>query len=231
MSSSRPKSGVGGTTSSRSGSAPARRSGGSAWASTVRRLVATSGHRTDQTGALVVRELQGIGQRAHGVRVGAGTRSSLQCAHGVRRQSRPTGQLLLSEAGPLAQRPESVAERLPLVARRHPEMLSMLCDNRMSSVCGLRRGRGRGWLCARCSPPQRIRSVAAAGWRPPGRLELPTGHHLRPIRSSDVNLHLRAVLESQERLWVDVRPGLAVATTQPDRRPGPRAASPPRSGC
>ena len=39
------------------------------------------------------------------------------------------------------------------------------------------------------------------GWRPPRRFELPTGHHLRPIRPSDVNLHLRAVLDSQERLW------------------------------
>ena len=39
------------------------------------------------------------------------------------------------------------------------------------------------------------------GWLPPRRLELPTGHRLRPIRPSDVNLHLRAVLESQERLW------------------------------
>jgi hypothetical protein len=38
-------------------------------------------------------------------------------------------------------------------------------------------------------------------WQHPRRFELPTGHHLRPIRSSDVDLHLRAVLESQERLW------------------------------
>jgi len=38
-------------------------------------------------------------------------------------------------------------------------------------------------------------------WPHPRRFNLPTGHHLRPIRSSDVDLHLRAVLESQERLW------------------------------
>ena len=44
-----------------------------------------------------------------------------------------------------------------------------------------------GWL-----PPE---------WSRPTRFDLPTGHHLRPIRSSDVDLHLRAVLESQERLW------------------------------
>lgn len=39
------------------------------------------------------------------------------------------------------------------------------------------------------------------GWQHPRRFDLPTGHHLRPVRCSDVDLHLRAVLESQERLW------------------------------
>ena len=38
-------------------------------------------------------------------------------------------------------------------------------------------------------------------WQHPPRFELSTGHHLRPVRASDVDLHLRAVLESQERLW------------------------------
>ena len=38
-------------------------------------------------------------------------------------------------------------------------------------------------------------------WQHPRRVELPTGHHIRPVRSSDVDLHMRAVLESQERLW------------------------------
>jgi RimJ/RimL family protein N-acetyltransferase len=38
-------------------------------------------------------------------------------------------------------------------------------------------------------------------WLHPRRVELSTGHHLRPLRASDVDLHLRAVLESQERLW------------------------------
>jgi hypothetical protein len=38
-------------------------------------------------------------------------------------------------------------------------------------------------------------------WQHPRRFELPTGHHLRPVRSSDVDLHMRAVTESQERLW------------------------------
>ena len=37
-------------------------------------------------------------------------------------------------------------------------------------------------------------------WQHPTRFDLPTGHHLRPVRCSDVDLHLRAVLESQERL-------------------------------
>lgn len=43
-------------------------------------------------------------------------------------------------------------------------------------------------------------------WPHPTRFELPTGHHLRPIRSGDVDLHLRAVLESQERLWATYGP-------------------------
>ena len=38
-------------------------------------------------------------------------------------------------------------------------------------------------------------------WQHPRRFELPTGHHLRPVKSSDVDLHMRAVMESQERLW------------------------------
>ena len=40
-----------------------------------------------------------------------------------------------------------------------------------------------------------------ASWRHPGRMELPTGHHLRPLRRTDVDLHMRAIIESQERLW------------------------------
>jgi len=39
------------------------------------------------------------------------------------------------------------------------------------------------------------------GWRHPTRLELPTGHHLRPLRADDVDLDVCAVLGSQERLW------------------------------
>jgi hypothetical protein len=39
------------------------------------------------------------------------------------------------------------------------------------------------------------------GWRHPVRVDLPTGHHLRPIRAADVDLDMRAVMGSQERLW------------------------------
>jgi hypothetical protein len=35
----------------------------------------------------------------------------------------------------------------------------------------------------------------------PARLELPTGHHLRPIRESDVDIDYPAVMGSRERLW------------------------------
>jgi hypothetical protein len=35
----------------------------------------------------------------------------------------------------------------------------------------------------------------------PLRVELPTGHHLRPIRADDVDLDMPAVMGSQERLW------------------------------
>ncbi len=35
----------------------------------------------------------------------------------------------------------------------------------------------------------------------PLRVDLPTGHHLRPIRESDVDIDLPAVMGSRERLW------------------------------
>jgi RimJ/RimL family protein N-acetyltransferase len=40
-----------------------------------------------------------------------------------------------------------------------------------------------------------------AGWQHPTRVALGAGHHLRPIRESDVDLDMRAVMGSQERLW------------------------------
>jgi hypothetical protein len=44
------------------------------------------------------------------------------------------------------------------------------------------------------------------GWLPsafetPSRLDLPTGHHLRPIRERDVDIDFPAVMGSRERLW------------------------------
>lgn len=38
-------------------------------------------------------------------------------------------------------------------------------------------------------------------YTPPARLDLETGHHLRPIRVSDVDLDYPAVMGSRERLW------------------------------
>ena len=35
----------------------------------------------------------------------------------------------------------------------------------------------------------------------PERVGLPTGHHLRPIRESDVDIDYPAVMISRERLW------------------------------
>jgi RimJ/RimL family protein N-acetyltransferase len=39
------------------------------------------------------------------------------------------------------------------------------------------------------------------GWSHPLRVPLSTGHHLRPIRATDVDLDMQAVMGSQERLW------------------------------
>ena len=40
-----------------------------------------------------------------------------------------------------------------------------------------------------------------AGFEHPRRVDLPTGHHLRPIRASDVDIDYPAVMGSRERLW------------------------------
>lgn len=39
------------------------------------------------------------------------------------------------------------------------------------------------------------------GWAHPTRVELSTGHHLRPIRAADTELDMPAVMGSRERLW------------------------------
>jgi hypothetical protein len=38
-------------------------------------------------------------------------------------------------------------------------------------------------------------------WQAPERVPIGDGHHLRPIRATDVDLDMRAVMGSQERLW------------------------------
>lgn len=45
------------------------------------------------------------------------------------------------------------------------------------------------------------RSWLPIDWHHPLQVHLSTGHHLRPIRASDVDLDLPAVLGSQKRLW------------------------------
>jgi hypothetical protein len=40
-----------------------------------------------------------------------------------------------------------------------------------------------------------------ADWQHPTRVDVPTGHHLRPIRESDVDLDMPAVMGSRDRLW------------------------------
>jgi hypothetical protein len=53
------------------------------------------------------------------------------------------------------------------------------------------------------APPDSSEAAAwlPDGWQHPTRAELVTGHHLRPIRASDVDLDLPAVMGSRERLW------------------------------
>ena len=46
-----------------------------------------------------------------------------------------------------------------------------------------------------------LRSWLPDGWRHPLQVYLSTGHHMRPIRASDVDLDMPAVLGSQQRLW------------------------------
>ena len=44
-------------------------------------------------------------------------------------------------------------------------------------------------------------SWLSAGFAHPERVDLPTGHHLRPIREDDVDIDYPAVMGSRERLW------------------------------
>lgn len=45
------------------------------------------------------------------------------------------------------------------------------------------------------------RSWLPDDFRHPLRVELPTGHHLRPIREADADIDYPAVMGSRERLW------------------------------
>jgi hypothetical protein len=44
------------------------------------------------------------------------------------------------------------------------------------------------------------------GFTHPQRVDLPTGHHLRPIREADVDIDYPAVMGSRERLWARYGP-------------------------
>jgi RimJ/RimL family protein N-acetyltransferase len=41
----------------------------------------------------------------------------------------------------------------------------------------------------------------AENFSAPAKVELPTGHHIRPIRAGDVDIDYPAVMGSRERLW------------------------------
>jgi RimJ/RimL family protein N-acetyltransferase len=60
-----------------------------------------------------------------------------------------------------------------------------------------------------------------AGWAHPTRVDLPTGHHLRPIREADLALDHPAVMGSRERLWTIFGPAWgwppATMTVEQDR--------------
>ena len=47
----------------------------------------------------------------------------------------------------------------------------------------------------------RAESWLPADFRHPTRVEVPYGHHLRPIRAEDTDLDMVAVMGSRERLW------------------------------
>ena len=51
------------------------------------------------------------------------------------------------------------------------------------------------------TPPTAGISWLPQDWQHPTRVELTTGHHLRPIRADDTALDMPAVMGSQERLW------------------------------
>ena len=71
------------------------------------------------------------------------------------------------------------------------------------------------------------------GYRPdfehPERVDLPTGHHLRPIRETDVDIDYPAVIGSREHLWATFGPRVGLAAGDDDVRARPRRSRPPRA--
>jgi hypothetical protein len=57
------------------------------------------------------------------------------------------------------------------------------------------------------------------GFETPARVDLDTGHHLRPIRAADVDIDFPAVMGSRERLWERYGPvwGWPPATMTPEQ--------------
>ena len=51
------------------------------------------------------------------------------------------------------------------------------------------------------STPSTPTTWLPADFAHPTRVEVPFGHHLRPIRAEDVDLDMIAVMGSRERLW------------------------------
>src|SRR3712207_2533707 len=55
--------------------------------------------------------------------------------------------------------------------------------------------------CAGTRGARRLMAWLPDDFAHPERVELRTGHHLRPIRASDVDIDFPAVMSSRERLW------------------------------
>ena len=82
-------------------------------------------HRREQSGPLLLGQVQGRGEGPHRVRVGAGPGPALEGADRVGTQSRALGQLLLREAGRLAQPAQHRAERARAIVAHGPSHRSV----------------------------------------------------------------------------------------------------------
>ena len=172
---------------------------------------APAGDRCEQRRPVLLGGVQGLGERAHRVRVGPGARASLECAHRMRGEGGPLRQLLLGEAGGLAQPPQQHREGLRAVALPpHGESIGGPVQGRsvrrMSVDCAgaagvLPRRRTSGLSATRQETPCKRRpgcpraGSTRRGWPcRPGTTCAPSG----PPTSTST---CRAVLGSQERLW------------------------------